>query len=293
MYELIQAGENTYYIECPAKMGVYRLNNDEVCLIDSGNDKDAGKKVLKVLQSNGFKLKLIINTHSHADHVGGNNFLQERTGCSIYAAGLDRIFINNPVLEPSFLYGGYACKKLKNKFLFAQSSRVEELTEANLPEGLSMMRIDGHTFSMIALKTSDDVWFLADALTSEEILNKYHISFLYDVEEYLKSLQLVNKLEGRLFIPAHAPALEDIHPLVEVNINKVHEIINLIKKITLSPVCFEDILKAIFDEYGLALNFNQYALGGSTIRSYLSYLHDKNELDVIFENNKLLFVTQV
>lgn len=44
MYELIQAGEKTYYINCPAKMGLYRLNDSEVCLIDSGNDKDAGEK---------------------------------------------------------------------------------------------------------------------------------------------------------------------------------------------------------------------------------------------------------
>ena len=44
MYELIQAGERTYYIECPAKMGLFNINDEEVCLIDSGNDKDAAKK---------------------------------------------------------------------------------------------------------------------------------------------------------------------------------------------------------------------------------------------------------
>lgn len=27
MYELIQIGENTFYIDCPAKMGVYHLPN--------------------------------------------------------------------------------------------------------------------------------------------------------------------------------------------------------------------------------------------------------------------------
>ena len=61
MYELIQAGEKTYYINCPAKMGLYRLNDSEVCLIDSGNDKDAGKKVLKILEAGGWKLKMVIN----------------------------------------------------------------------------------------------------------------------------------------------------------------------------------------------------------------------------------------
>lgn len=34
MYELIQVGENTYYIEGPTKIGIYHLGNGEVCLID-------------------------------------------------------------------------------------------------------------------------------------------------------------------------------------------------------------------------------------------------------------------
>ena len=38
MYELIQVSENCYYIEDPAKIGVVRIGDDEVCLIDSGND---------------------------------------------------------------------------------------------------------------------------------------------------------------------------------------------------------------------------------------------------------------
>lgn len=32
MYELHQVGEKTYYIECPAKMGIYRTNDTDVYL---------------------------------------------------------------------------------------------------------------------------------------------------------------------------------------------------------------------------------------------------------------------
>ena len=44
MYELEQIGKQSYYINCPAKIGIYRRNDKDVYLIDSGNDKEAGKK---------------------------------------------------------------------------------------------------------------------------------------------------------------------------------------------------------------------------------------------------------
>lgn len=44
MYELIQVSDACYYIQSPAKIGLVKLNDTEVCLIDSGNDKDAGAK---------------------------------------------------------------------------------------------------------------------------------------------------------------------------------------------------------------------------------------------------------
>ena len=46
MYELIQVLNNTYYINCPAKIGLYLDRDKGVYLIDSGNDKDAGRKLL-------------------------------------------------------------------------------------------------------------------------------------------------------------------------------------------------------------------------------------------------------
>lgn len=291
MYELIQAGERTYYINCPAKIGIYRINDNEVCLIDSGNDKETGKKVHKILEANHWTLKMIINTHSHADHIGGSNLLQQRTGCPVYAAGTDRAFIQNPILEPSFLYGGYPCKELRNKFLLAQACEVHELTEEVLPQGLKMLRCDGHTFSMTAIQTSDDIWFLADCLTSEFVIEKYHISFLYDVGEYIRSLEKVKTLKGKLFIPSHAEPMENILPLAESNLRKVYEIIAVLKEICTASICFEDILKTVFDRYHLSMDFNQYVLVGSTVRSYLAYLHDTGEMEAEFAANKLLWYT--
>lgn len=291
MYELIQVGERTYYIDCPAKMGLYQLNGQEVCLVDSGNDKDAAKKVLRLLDAKGWRLKMVVNTHSHADHIGGNALLQQRQPCPVYAPGIDRAFAEFPLLEPSFLYGGYPCRELRNKFLLAQPSNVQPLIQEVLPEGLELLRLDGHSFAMAALKTSDEVWFLADCLTSERILEKYHISFLYDVRGYIASLQRASALEGKLFIPAHAEPAADIGPLIQANLAKVQEVIGLLCELCREAATMEEILQRVFLHYGLAMDFNQYVLVGSTVRSYLSYCRDEGLLDLFFQENRLYWQT--
>ena len=69
--ELIQLGEKTYYIKNNTNIGIYKIDEKNVYLIDAGNDKDAGKKILKILEEQGWTCKGVILTHSHADHIGG------------------------------------------------------------------------------------------------------------------------------------------------------------------------------------------------------------------------------
>ena len=289
MYELIQVSERSYYIQSPAKIGLVRLDGQDVCLIDSGNDKDAGRKVRQLLDANGWRLTAIYNTHSNADHIGGNKYLQGQTGCKIYAPGIECAFARHPVLEPSFLYGGYPCKELRHKFLMAQESDAQELTEDCLPEGFGIVPLPGHFFDMVGFRTPDDVVYLADCLSSRETLDKYQIGFLYDAAAYLDTLEMVKSLRAKMFVPAHAQAAEDVTALVQYNIDKVLEIADKITGICIEPLCFEAVLQRLFMDYGLTMNFEQYVLVGSTVRSYLAWLKDTGRMNALFENNMLLW----
>ena len=179
MYELVQISEKCYYINCPAKIGVYVGDEDHVYLIDSGNDKEAGRKVRQILDKNGWHLAAILNTHSNADHIGGNKYLQGQTGCRIYAGGIEAAFTRHPLLEPSFLYGGYPCKDLRHKFLMAQESIVTDFSDEGFPKEMEVIPLPGHFFDMTGFRTPDDVVFLADCISSRETLEKYAVSFIY------------------------------------------------------------------------------------------------------------------
>ncbi len=289
MYELIQLTERTYYIKSPTNIGLVRLSGNDVCLIDSGNDKEAGRKIRQILDANGWHLTAIYNTHSNADHIGGNRYLQGQTGCKIYAPRIDCDFTRHTILEPSFLYGGYPPKDLRHKFLLAQESGAEELRKGCLPEGFELVKLPGHFFDMVGFRTPDDVLFLADCLSSREVLSKYRIGFIYDVAAYLKTLEAVKGMTAKLFVPSHTEVTESVAELAQYNIDTVNEIAEKIEEICAMPICFEDILQRLFAEYGLSMSFEQYALVGSTVRSYLAWLKDSGVLTVEFENNKMLW----
>jgi glyoxylase-like metal-dependent hydrolase (beta-lactamase superfamily II) len=292
MYELHQITDSSYFIQSPAKIGLVKLDGNDVCLIDSGNDKEAGRKVRQILDANGWRLRAIYNTHSNADHIGGNKYLQTQTGCDIFAPGIERDFTVHPILEPSFLYGGFPPQSLRHKFLLAQESEVDLLSPATMRKNLSILPLPGHFFDMVGYQSADGAVFLADCLSSRETLEKYQITFVYDVAAYLTTLETVKAMNGNIFVPAHAEITENIAPLAQNNIDKVHEISEKILKICDTPTTFEVILQHLFKSFGLTMNVEQYVLVGSTVRSYLAWLSDTGRAEYMFENAQMLWVAK-
>jgi hydroxyacylglutathione hydrolase len=74
----------------------------EAVVIDPGGDDD---EILEALQSAGLKLKLIIDTHGHFDHVDANQPLKAATGASIAIHEADAQMLVQPSAEALFFTG--------------------------------------------------------------------------------------------------------------------------------------------------------------------------------------------
>ena len=292
MYELEQVGRQSYYINSPAKIGVYRQTDTDIYLIDSGNDKEAGKKVLKIAKQNGWTIKGIINTHSNADHIGGNRYLQEQTGCLIFAGGIEAAFTRCPLLEPSFLYAGYPFKELRGKFLMAKESAVTDFSSPDFPKEIEIIPLPGHFFDMVGFRTPDNTAFLADCVSSPATLEKYGVTFIYDVARYVATLDMIEGLKASLFVPSHADPTTDIRPLAAINRTKVYEIEGVISEICAVPQTIDSIIQSVFKAYNLTMTVEQYVLVGSTIRSYLSWMKDNDKLEIVIDAHSLRWQTK-
>ena len=291
MSECINIRGSTWYFPSPANVGLVKMADNAVVLIDSGGDESAAKKILSILQMKGWRLSLIVNTHSNADHIGGNAYLHEKTGCRIAATGLEAALIEHPILEPSFLFGGFPPAPLRNKFLLARPSAVSDVISAGELFGatLKAVSLPGHFLDMIGVLTPDGVFFVADCLFKEQILDKYKIPFIYDVKGFLETLAVIEQTNAEIFVPSHGEPTSDIRPLVRINRERVLSICERIVQFCDTPTPFELILKKLFDHYALNLDFTQYALVGSTIRSFLSYLCSLKQVEAVFDENMLLW----
>lgn len=291
MYELIKLNENDYYIDSPSKIGIVKLNAADVVFIDSGNNRDAGKKALRIIEEQGWTLKAIYNTHSHADHIGGNRYLQEKTGCRIFARGAECAAVNYPVSEPALLYGGFPYKTIKHKFLMAEKSFCEPLTPDVLPAGLEMIDLSGHCYEMVGYKTKNGTAFIGDAVINEYIYEKYGISYFWDITKYLESLERLKSVDAGIFITSHLENYTDITDIADYNKKYIADVESTLLSFCEKPVSFEKLMQQMFTKYNMTMTAEQNILIGSTLRSYIAKCLDDGKLKYFSSENIMYFET--
>ena len=83
-----QVAGNTWCIVQPrAMVPYYQLNEREIILLDSGCMLHG--ELEEWLEGQGLRVRAILNTHDHWDHVAANAALQQRQGSRIYLPRLE------------------------------------------------------------------------------------------------------------------------------------------------------------------------------------------------------------
>ncbi|MEM2082894.1 MAG: MBL fold metallo-hydrolase [Nitrososphaerota archaeon] len=277
---LNKLSENVFYIAGRTNVGVITLSKNECIIIDSGIDEDYGRKILKILSSNNFKVKALINTHAHADHIGGNKIIYDRINVRICSSLGEKPFIEKPLLEPLYLYSAYPPKILRNKLFMADPTPVYEILENDF-NNLKIIKLPGHSLDMIGI-VYENVAFIADSLFSKEILEKHLIPYHLNVKQALETIESLKKLKNLIYLPSHGAPIKNIEELIEINISAIMKIRGFIlNELSTNPKRFDELIKIIIRKTSSKINnIGQYFLIKSALLSYISWFDEENLIEM-------------
>ena len=288
--ELKQIGPKTFCIEHDTNIGIHFTDDGRMYLIDTGSEGD-GEKIDEILSREGWVPSCIINTHTHIDHIGGNEFLMRKYGIPAYCTDYDMAFAHYSELEAAYMNGGYPAEKLRTIFAHPGMIGFRSL-EKETPDGIDWTYLPGHSFGMIGIRTSDDIWFLGDSYLSRNFLKQYTFGFIYNVEAYIDTLKKLKEFKGALFVPSHGIIETDIVSSLEQNLRSVAEMCSMICETCREYRGQDEILQQMYERLRMHARPAQHALLSSTVKSYLTYLQDRNKLECRFVDNIMKWRTQ-
>lgn len=295
MPELIQINEDVYYLTDLLNHGIIRVGDGESVVIDTGIGDDEAKMILAALDTKDLALTAIINTHSHADHYGGNNYLVKETGCRVYAPPLEAAIMTNPTLESFYLFGASAPRELRQPFMQAKVSPVDVLLEGpsvTIEEKIfNLVPLKGHSPNQMGVLV-DDICFCGDSVFSPGAWRKLILVYAVDIGEMIKSIEILKKVPAKSFVPSHVEPMGDIEELANMNLAKIQALIDDILHITRIPAETTTILWEIGKKRGLAIHtLQQYYLCLDTLKAYLSYLLEEDLITYEFDANRLMWLS--
>lgn len=288
MFKLIQCAENTYYLDSFAKVGVYDLGGGEVMLIDSCDHKKSVRDLDAALEEHGWRVKYIVNTHSHLDHIHGNGYFREKYGCEIYAPETERLFVDVLALERTAYFTALPMRTPYDPTFVPTGERTKLLTKDVLPDGFEIVSLPGHTLNMVGIKTADGVWFTADSVLAKETFEGYGIPFFLLVNQSIETAKNVAELEGNYFVPAHAVPGESIRELALYNAEALTKLKAFIGEIA-DGRSLEGILKEADRQMKLDYNPDKYTKVSVTVKGMLQGLIDDGLYTADMEDSRLVY----
>ncbi|MET3288027.1 UNVERIFIED_CONTAM: glyoxylase-like metal-dependent hydrolase (beta-lactamase superfamily II) [Brevibacillus sp. OAP136] len=294
-YAPIMVGERTGFFAGSVNIGIL-LGETGAILIDSGLDTQNAKKLKKGLDEIGQKLVAIVQTHAHADHFGGNAYLLGQfPDAVVYAPELEEAMIRNPLLEPIYLGMGVSpLKELKNKFLLAESSRVDHILPSQgtiTIDGmeLELLALPGHSYNQIGI-AAEGICYAADSFFGEETLKKHKLPFLVDARETLHSLAKLQATNYEGYLPGHGSFETSVDAVLEANIRCHKELLDRIEALYSTEATLEEGLMHICNQLEIKLdNLSGYVLFRTAFMGYLVGLLQEERITYRFVDNQLRF----
>lgn len=228
---------------------VYRSKSP--ILIDTGyiSDFNETERLITGLGVDLSDVSLIINTHTHCDHIGGNKIIQQKSGCDIALHKVGRYFIE--AQDDWSTWWRYYNQKAD---FFKCTKTLEDGDIIAIgPHNFQVIYTPGHASDGIVLyNRQDKILISSDTLWENDMavmtLRVEGSLALFQLQE---SLQKLEALDVKKIYPGHGRPFNDIKKAILKSMAKIERYLldrdmignDLIKKIIVYTLLMKKIIK--------------------------------------------------
>lgn len=216
----------TGFVELPgAAVPVYRLPDGELLLFDSG--REPSPELLDWLDRERLRVRAVLCTHLHEDHIANNEALVARHGAEIFASAADirEQRRREPVAYPV--------------------TALPEGTELELAgASIGLLPLPGHTAGQTAYLTPDGVCCVGDALMTRRPLDRAKLPYMEDVDRAMESMERLRQTDYPWYLAAHKGAVSraELPELIDRNLQKELDLYDLLRRNIPGPTELEQVV---------------------------------------------------
>ena len=272
----------------------YKINDEEIIMLDSGWAKGEREGIDELLERNNFKVVGIICSHAHIDHIGNNAYLKKKYNCIIAMSAYESLVCSSTVNLKAY-YSSQTLLDVTEHFghMICEtdimiSSNRDKIYMCGIK--FKIIHTPGHSPEHICIITPDDVAYLGDALISYEVMEGAKMPYAYILREDLKSKEKLYDLKCSKYVVAHKGMYDDITELITDNINFYKNRAQRVYDVIDGTMTMEDILKAVIKNFNIHVSTRyKYTLIERMLRSYVEYLNEIGRIDLNMDDGFLKY----
>ena len=223
--EMLHVLGNTYAaVGSTALLPIYKLNERDIVLIDTGYAKLDRAGLVNLLDGSGLVPKYVLCSHAHFDHTGNVRYLQERYGAKAILSLIEAGISVNP---DSYRANYVALTYGKSRELFLEecftADRVLRETDTSLEldgRTFGMLPLPGHSAGHLGFVTPDGAAYVGDCLISQSEIDGAKLPTSMFIARDLESKAYLKTTDYPVYILAHKEVVrrEALEGLIDRNI---------------------------------------------------------------------------
>ena len=224
--EMLHVLGNTYAaVGSTALLPIYKLNERDIVLIDTGYAKLDRAGLVNLLDGSGLVPKYVLCSHAHFDHTGNVRYLQERYGAEAILSLIEAGISVNP---DSYRANYVALTYGKSRELFLEecftADRVLRETDTSLEldgRTFGILPLPGHSAGHLGFVTPDGAAYVGDCLISQSEIDGAKLPTSMFIARDLESKAYLKTTDYPVYILAHKEVVrrEELDSLIDRNID--------------------------------------------------------------------------